>query len=61
MKISSVNLQHFTPSGRLEETYKNHTKTLVIVMSPSILDTQPKMATTCGQKGTEVQTSRDER
>ena len=31
-------------------TYKNHTKTLVIMMSPSISDTRPTMTTTCEQK-----------
>ena len=31
-------------------TYKNHTKTLVIMMSPSISDTRPTMTTICEQK-----------
>ena len=45
MKIQSQ-YTNFTPSSWLERTYKNHTIMLVIMMSPSISDTQLKMATT---------------
>ena len=40
-------IQYFSSSSWLEGTYKNHTKMLVIIMSPNISDTKPKMATTC--------------
>ena len=46
--------RQFTESW-LVRTYKNHTIMLVIMMSPSISNAQPTMATICGRKRRKVQ------
>ena len=54
MKVQSQ-YTFFTPSSWLVRTYKNHTIMLVIMMSPSISNAQPTMATICGRKRRKVQ------